>query len=47
MTYTEIQTISAGSIPYTEYRTEPDFDEDVIITIEFTPKKQSWDSDYQ
>ncbi len=47
MTYTEIQTISAGGIPYTEYRAEPEIDEEVIITIEFTPQQQSWDSEYQ
>ncbi len=47
MTYTEIQSISAGGIPYTEYRAEPEIDEEVIITIEFTPKEQSWDSEYQ
>ena len=47
MTYTEIQTIEAAGVPYVEYRAEPEIDEDIIITIEFTPKKQSWDSEYQ
>ena len=48
MTYIqEIQTIEAAGVPYTEYRTEPEIDEDVIITIEFTPQQQSWDSEYQ
>ncbi len=47
MTYTEIQSISAGGIPYTEYRAEPEIEEELIITIEFTPKEQSWDSEYQ
>ena len=47
MTYTEIQTIEANGVPYVEYRAEPEIDEEVIITIEFTPQQQSWDSDYQ
>lgn len=44
MTYLqEIQRIEA----YVEYRPQPEVAEDIIITIEFTPKEQSWDSDYQ
>ena len=46
MTYTKIQTIEANGVPYVEYRAEPDFDEDIIITVEFTPNKQSPDSEY-
>ena len=47
MTYLqEIQTIEAAGVPYVEYRPEPEIDEDVIITIEFTPPKQSPDSEY-
>ena len=38
MTYiTEIQTIEAFGIPATEYRTQPQVEEQQLITIEFTP----------
>ena len=47
MTYTTIQTIEASGIPYVEYRPEPEVKEDLIITIEFTPKPQTPGSDYQ
>ncbi len=47
MTYTTIQTIEASGIPYLEYRPQPEVNEDVIITIEFTPEAQSPDSEYQ
>ncbi|MGK7894933.1 MAG: hypothetical protein AB4372_15265 [Xenococcus sp. (in: cyanobacteria)] len=46
MTYTEIQTIEASGIPYLEYRPQPEVAEDVIITIEFTPKPQSPSSEH-
>ena len=47
MTYLqEIQTIEAAGVPYVEYRPQPEVDEDIIITIEFTPPKQSPDSEY-
>ncbi len=46
MTYTKIQTIEAAGVPYVEYRPQPEVEEDIIITIEFTPPKQSWDSEY-
>ena len=32
---------------YLEYRPQPEVDEDIIITIEFTPEAQSPDSEYQ
>lgn len=47
MTYTTIQTIEASGIPYVEYRPQPEVNEELIITIEFTPEQQSPDSDYQ
>ncbi len=47
MTYTTIQTIEASGIPYLEYRPQREVDEDLLITIEFTPEPQSWDSEYQ
>jgi len=47
MTYTTIQTIEAAGVPYVEYRPQPEVNEDVLITIEFTPEPQSPDSDYQ
>ena len=34
---TEIQTIEAAGIPTIEYRTQPEVDEQRLITIEFTP----------
>ena len=34
---TEIQTIEAAGIPVIEYRTQPQIDEQRLITIEFTP----------
>jgi ethanolamine utilization cobalamin adenosyltransferase len=38
MTYLqEIQTIEAAGIPTVEYRTQPQVDEQQLITIEFTP----------
>ena len=46
MTYTEIQTIEAGGMPYTEYRAQPEVDEEILITIEFTPPIQSFDVEY-
>ena len=46
MTYTEIQTIEAFGMPYTEYRVEPEVDEEILITIEFTPPIQSFDVEY-
>ena len=47
MTYLqEIQTIEASGIPYLEYRPQPEVAEDLIITIEFTPKPQSPGSEY-
>lgn len=48
MTYLqEIQTIEASGIPYLEYRPQPEVNEDIIITIEFTPEAQSPGSEYQ
>ncbi len=35
--FTEIQTIEAFGIPTIEYRTQPEVDEQRLITIEFTP----------
>ncbi|MDJ0648253.1 MAG: hypothetical protein QNJ60_06045 [Xenococcaceae cyanobacterium MO_188.B19] len=47
MTYLqEIQTIEANGIPYVEYRPQREIEEDVIITIEFTPKQQTPGSEY-
>ncbi len=46
MTYTTIQTVEASGIPYLEYRPEPEVNEDLIITIEFTPEPQSPGSEY-
>ena len=46
MTYTEIQTIEAFGMPYTEYRAQPEVDEEILITIEFTPPIQSFDVEY-
>ncbi len=47
MTYLqEIQRIEASGIPCVEYRPEPEVNEDLIITIEFTPKQQSPGSEY-
>ena len=47
MTYLqEIQSIEANGIPWIEYRPQPEVAEDVIITIEFTPKQQSPGSEY-
>ena len=36
MTYSEIQTIEAFGIPATEYQTQPEVEEQRLITIEFT-----------
>ncbi len=35
--FTEIQTIETAGIPTIEYRTQPEIDEQRLITIEFTP----------
>ena len=35
--FTEIQTIEAAGIPVIEYRTQPEIDEQRLITIEFIP----------
>ncbi len=33
----QAQTIEKGGVPYSEYRTAPDFTDYPIVTIEFTP----------
>ena len=33
-----VQTVEVGGIPYTEYRSSPEIEEQVIITIEFKPE---------
>ncbi len=38
-----VQTVEVGGVPYTEYRYSPEPEEQVIITIEFTPEVQPMD----